>query len=496
LIKRAIRDHYAPDVDEILVEGADAHKAAKTHMKNLMPSHVKKVKSYDDPAHPLFQRYQVETMLSAMHDPQVVLKSGGYLVINQTEALVAIDVNSGRATRERNIEETALKTNLEAAEEIAQQLRQRDLSGLVVIDFIDMESNRNQHQVERKLKDALRNDRARIQVGSISQFGLLEMSRQRLRPSLAESVTNVCPHCNGTGRVRSVESAALQVLRSIEAEALKGKGQDLKVFMNSEIALYIFNHKRDLIAALETRFSISIALEQDNSLIAPDVRFGEQGEAESKHHDNNRDGARRNRRGKSQNDRDRNCNDQPSTPSQDQSEDEDKDTKDQSSHQQGDDGEAGDEDKPRRRRRRGKRGGRRRGRRDGADQQQGDDDQSNLSAIDGADGSTEESSGQDSQPEDAAETTESPSKKPRRSRRKPKETDAEVSESSSDKAEETAPSSDDTAADKPAAKKAKKAKKEALMAYLEAQQIKNTHIIDLDAEDSESDIEYNLEILE
>ena len=448
LVKRAIRDHYAPDVEEILVEGEDAFKAAKTHMKNLMPSHVKKVKAYDDKNQPLFQRYQVETMLSAMHDPQVVLKSGGYLVINQTEALVAIDVNSGKATRERNIEETALKTNLEAAEEIAQQLRQRDLSGLIVIDFIDMENNRNQNQVERKLKDALRNDRARIQVGSISQFGLMEMSRQRLRPSLAESVTNICPHCNGTGRVRSVESAALQVLRNIEAEALKGNGEDLRAFMNSEIALYILNHKRDLVVALEERFSITITLEQDNSLIAPDVRFGEDGLPVSQQQEKPRDNNRRNRRGK-QNQRNKSNT----------AEDADNDSNTDEAQP---DGEASsdDDDKPRRRRRRGKRGGRRRGRRDGADQQNDQQhDQDNSSAEGGA-SSDAENAGQDGQDSE---------QKPRRGRRKKADADVNNDTAMSDASGEAPAASEDKSDDKandqadekPAAKKAKKAKKSA-----------------------------------
>ena len=451
LVKRAIRDHYAPDVEEILVEGEDAHKAAKTHMKNLMPSHVKKVKAYDDKSQPLFQRYQVETMLSAMHDPQVVLKSGGYLVINQTEALVAIDVNSGKATRERNIEETALKTNIEAAEEIAQQLRQRDLSGLIVIDFIDMENNRNQNQVERKLKDALRNDRARIQVGSISQFGLMEMSRQRLRPSLAESVTNICPHCNGTGRVRSVESAALQVLRNIEAEALKGKGEDLRAFMNSEIALYILNHKRDLVAALEERFSITIMLEQDNSLIAPDVRFGEDGVPVSQQQENPRENNRRNRRGK-QNQRQK----------QNTADDTDTDTNAEDAQN---DGEAGseDDDKPRRRRRRGKRGGRRRGRRDDADQQNNDQSQDqNGNASEGGN-SNADASGEAA--DNTATDGQEAEQKPRRGRRK--KADAESTNENADASNNAdavaseQPASSDESADKPAAKKAKKAKKSA-----------------------------------
>jgi ribonuclease E len=212
-------------------------------------------------------------MLTAIYDPEVTLKSGGYIVMNQTEALVAIDVNSGKATRERNIEETALKTNVEAAVEIARQLKLRDLSGLVVIDFIDMEVNRNRNTVERKLKEAMKSDRARVQIGSISQFGLLEMSRQRLRPSLNEAVSDLCPHCHGTGRIRSVESAALAIIHQIEAEAARKSRKKLTVAMAAEVALYILNHKRDLIVDLEARYDMNIVLEQDNSLLPPDIRF-------------------------------------------------------------------------------------------------------------------------------------------------------------------------------------------------------------------------------
>ncbi|GIR97545.1 MAG: hypothetical protein CM15mP100_7650 [Alphaproteobacteria bacterium] len=218
LVKRAIRDIYTNDIDEVLIEGEDSYKVAKSHMKMLIPSHAKRVSKYHGSEH-LFQKYGVEPQLDTIHQGEVTLKSGGYLVINQTEALVAIDVNSGKATRERNIEETALKTNLEAAEEVSRQLKLRDLSGLIVIDFIDMEENRNKSAIERKLKDSLRYDRARIQVGSISHFGLLEMSRQRLRPSLAESVSQTCPHCAGTGRIRSINSSALKILRVVEEEA-------------------------------------------------------------------------------------------------------------------------------------------------------------------------------------------------------------------------------------------------------------------------------------
>jgi len=216
LIKRSIRDLYTRDIDEILVEGEEGYKGAKTFMKMIVPSHAKRVQPYRDPQVPLLHRYQIEAQLDAIHNPTVQLKSGGYIVINQTEALVAIDVNSGRATRERHIEETALKTNLEAADEVARQVRLRDLAGLIVIDFIDMEENRNNHAVERRLKEAMKHDRARIQIGRISAFGLLELSRQRLRPSLAETSTDRCPHCAGTGVVRSTESTALYVLRAIE----------------------------------------------------------------------------------------------------------------------------------------------------------------------------------------------------------------------------------------------------------------------------------------
>mgnify|MGYP000350557167 CR=1 FL=1 len=284
LVKRSIRDLYTSEVDEVLVEGEDAYKEARSQMKMLIPSHVKRVQKYDDPM-PIFQRYQVEQQMDTIHNPQVTLKSGGYLVINQTEALVAIDVNSGRSTRERNIEETALKTNLEAADELARQLRLRDLSGLIVVDFIDMDENRNQQAVERRMKDAMRNDRARIQIGSISHFGLLEMSRQRLRLSFNESITSVCPHCEGTGRVRSVETAALQMLRVVEDEAAKGKMDELRISMNRDVALYILNHKRDTVSALEERFGMHIVILAGDNLIATEhevERIGWQGKKQRK----------------------------------------------------------------------------------------------------------------------------------------------------------------------------------------------------------------------
>jgi ribonuclease E len=273
LIKRAIRDLYARDIEEVLVEGDDAYKAAKNFMRTLMPSHAKRVQLYKDESSHLFHRFQVESQLDAIHNPVVNLRSGGYVVINSTEALVAIDVNSGRATRERNIEETALRTNQEAADEIARQLRLRDLAGLIVIDFIDMEENRNNAAVERRLKDAMRHDRARIQVGRISAFGLLELSRQRLRPSLIEASTEVCRHCRGSGHVRSTESTALHVLRAIEEEGIRNRSTALVVTVPTAVALYILNNKRAALAELEQRHNLRLTVGGDDTLIPPDYRM-------------------------------------------------------------------------------------------------------------------------------------------------------------------------------------------------------------------------------
>src|SRR5579883_2146431 len=273
LIKRSIRDLYTRDIDEVLVEGEEGYKTAKAFMKMLMPSHAKRVQPYRDPAIPLLHRFQVETQIDAIHSPVVQLRSGGYIVINPTEALVAIDVNSGRSTKERNIEETALKTNLEAAEEIARQLRLRDLAGLIVIDFIDMEEHRNQAAVERKLKEAMRFDRARIQLGRISPFGLLELSRQRLRPSLLEASTQPCPHCNGTGHIRSIESTALHVLRAIEEEGMRRRSAEISVAVPTAVALYILNNKRDTLVHSEARYGFRVTLGSDDTLIPPAFRL-------------------------------------------------------------------------------------------------------------------------------------------------------------------------------------------------------------------------------
>jgi ribonuclease E len=265
LVKRSIRDLYNKDIDEILVAGEDACTEAKEFMRMLMPSHAKNVKPYRE-ALPIFTRHGIESQLDAMFTPVMQLRSGGYIVLNQAEALVAIDVNSGRATREHHIEDTALKTNLEAAEEIARQLRLRDLAGLIVIDFIDMDEKRNNRAVERRLKECLRHDRARIQVGHISHFGLLEMSRQRIRSSVLESSTDKCPHCGGTGHVRSVSSVALQLLRALEEMLLKGATHNLTVRTRSDIALYLLNNKRAHLRTLEERFRIAIMVNADATI--------------------------------------------------------------------------------------------------------------------------------------------------------------------------------------------------------------------------------------
>ena len=272
LIKRSIRDVYGRDIDEVMVEGDGAFQQAREFMRMLMPSHANKVRMHRD-AVPLFARHNVDAQLDAMHSPVVQLRSGGYIVINQTEALVAIDVNSGRATRDRHIEDTALRTNMEAADEIARQLRLRDLAGLIVIDFIDMESNRNNAMVERRIKESLRHDRARIQVGRISHFGLLEMSRQRLRPSIAEQTFITCPHCLGRGTIRGVESSALQVLRAIEEEGAKRRAAEINVHVASEVALWLLNRKRDRLSEIEARFGMSVFLQPDEKLMGPALRI-------------------------------------------------------------------------------------------------------------------------------------------------------------------------------------------------------------------------------
>jgi ribonuclease E len=281
LIKRAIRDVYNREIDQVLVEGRGGFDAAHRFMSMLMPSHAAKVVEYEGSV-PLFQRFGVEDQLEAMYQPVVQLKSGGYLVINPTEALVSIDINSGRSTREYGIEETATKTNLEAADEIGRQLRLRDMAGLVVIDFIDMENGSNVRKVEKAMKEALKNDRARVQIGRISSFGLMEMSRQRLRTGILEASTHICPMCEGTGMVRSVSSAALAALRALEAEALRGRHSDLVLRASEEVAVYLLNRKRIELAELEELYGVTIITRPDDSLIGPNFEIDAGGPPPSK----------------------------------------------------------------------------------------------------------------------------------------------------------------------------------------------------------------------
>jgi len=443
LIKRAIRDLYNRDMDEILVEGEDGYKAAKDFMKSLMPSHARKVKLYKDETVPLFQRHQVERQLDTMHSMTVQLKSGGYIVINPTEALVSIDVNSGRATKERHIEETALRTNVEAADEVARQLRLRDLAGLIVIDFIDMEESRHNREVERRLKDAMRNDRARIQLGRISPFGLLEMSRQRLRPSLVESSTITCPHCVGSGRVRSTESSALQILRTLEEEGVRRAGGRLVVAAPTNIALFILNQKRDRLIEIEQRYGFRIDVEHSDSLVPPHFELkrvgdepaeedgAEAGDAQSGAKDEERKRRRRRRSRR----KDEETAGEETEVAAEEAESEEVDATA---------GEDGDEQR-KSRRRRGKRGGRRRSRRrkdaaaEGEESQEEvqadvqdearDDDGALAAADETGDGDNlEEAAPEESETEDApaeaaegaAEDDAAPKRPRRRSRRKPK----------------------------------------------------------------------------
>ncbi len=362
LIKRSIRDLYSRDMDEVLVEGEAGYRAGKDFMRALTPSHARKVKQYKDPTVPLFHKFKVESQIDAIHSLTVHLKSGGYIVINSTEALVAIDVNSGKATRERHIEGTALRTNVEAAEEIARQLRLRDLAGLVVIDFIDMEQSRNNREVERKLRDAMRSDRARIQLGRISPFGLLELSRQRLRPSLFESSTDMCPRCGGTGHVRSIASSGLNILRAIGEEGLRRREGELRVSMPTAVALHVLNQLRDRLIDIERRYDFKVHIETNDDLVPPQFRLNRLGEAGAMEPEESRapdeDGGRKRRR----------------RPRRRKAEDEERAVEFAPDEAEPAEAEAAgaageeqpeDEDFKKSRRRRGKRGGRRRSRRRG-----------------------------------------------------------------------------------------------------------------------------------
>ena len=404
LIKRAIRDIYNREIEEVIVEGEHGYKSAKEFMKLLMPSHARRVKPYSDPV-PLFQRYGAEDQLKAMYDPVVQLKSGGYLVINPTEALVSIDINSGRSTKEHGIEQTAVATNLEAAREIARQLRLRDMAGLVVIDFIDMEHNSNIRKVEKAMKEALKNDRARIQVGRISGFGLMEMSRQRLRTGVLEATTRECPHCDGSGLVRTASSAGLSALRLIEDEAAKGRGTIITLGASTEAAIYLLNTKRADLQEIESRYGVSvevvpegenegakmsvsssgprpvnaprfepIVIEEDEDDI---VEIEDEQDDERDDGDEGRGKKRRRRRGGRGRNKTRDNGDETEADTVEPSDEDAGETEGDAEDARGDDE---GEDRPKKRRRRGgrRRGGRGRGNREegeGADTEVGDEDQ-------------------------------------------------------------------------------------------------------------------------
>ncbi len=444
LVKRAIRDIYHREIEEVIVEGEHGYRAARDFMKLLMPSHVKRVKHYADPV-PLYQRYGAEDQLSAMYDPEVQLKSGGYIVINPTEALVSIDINSGRSTKEHGIEATALNTNLEAAREIARQLRLRDMAGLVVIDFIDMEYNSNVRKVEKAMKDALKNDRARIQVGRISSFGLMEMSRQRLRTGVLEATTRGCPHCDGTGLVRTASSAGLSALRMIEEEAAKGRGSVISLYASTEATIYLLNAKRADLAEIDGRYGVRVEVlpegenegakmrvassgprpefvpkfepiaieEDDDDEIIEDEEF--EAEERGSEDDEGRDKPRRKRRRRGGRERDergdeapRSGNDAEATEATEPA-DGDDEGEEGEDEQRAEDGSEG----PRKRRRRGRR---RRGGRGRNGQDEG--------SAEGEAG--EESAGSEGEDVEVEPVAEEPAAKPKRSRRKKAEPEAEA----------------------------------------------------------------------
>ena len=451
LIKRSIRDLYNKEISEVQVSGEEAYREAKDFMRMIMPSHAKNVQPYRE-EQPIFSRHGVEQQLDSMFSPQVTLPSGGYLVINPTEALVSVDVNSGKATKEHNIEDTALQTNLEAAAELARQLRLRDMAGLVVIDFIDMEEKRNIRAVERKLKDSLKTDRARIQVGRISHFGLLEMSRQRIRFGVLESSTITCPVCTGTGLVRSVDSLALMVMRAIEDQVMRKQGQSINVKVPTEVALYLLNAKRSQILVLEQRFGLAIAITADSHLLGDQFTIEkgdpyetsvarqtnhvkvdsapilidideddteekeEKDETQEEERSSRRRGKRR-RRGGRDRDRDNQASEAASADGETRSDEKDED---------------GDDDQPKKRRRRGRRGGRRNRRNqdenvqasenaseNGDEEASSTDAKAEVPAMDAEAAAAIESSPSVSEGEKSeVAAEEKPKKRPRRSRKK------------------------------------------------------------------------------
>ncbi len=450
VIKRALRDIYDRDIDEVLVEGDEAYKMAKTLMRTMIPSHAKRVQPYEDETIPLFNRYQVDQQLDEIHDPVVQLKSGGYLVINPTEALVAIDVNSGRATRERNVEQTAYRTNLEAADEVARQLKLRDLAGLIVIDFIDMDVSRNNHAVERKLKEAMKSDRARVQIGRISPFGLLELSRQRLRPSIHEAHTQTCPVCQGAGFVRSTASTAMSILRELEEEGLRNRAKDVTVTAQNDIALYLLNQKRDALREIEERHELRVIViaDPEQAVSEYDVDFtrseNEDDEKEEKSTRGKRGGRetrdddapkRRRRRGRKRSDDDSDSND-----ADDESENET-----ESNDEQDDTDEEG---RKRGGRRRGRRGGRRRrrGNSDGDDQEKNEETSSDEEETSGSDEDSD-SDGDSGDRDDSEETGGRRRRRRRRGRRGRGRSEDNETEANEDSQESESRSGNDDAND-------------------------------------------------
>ena len=513
LVKRAIRDLYDKDIETVLVQGEEAYKDAKSFIRMLMPSHASKVQAYRGDI-PLFQEHRAEGQLEAIYDSQVQLKSGGYLVIHQTEALVAIDVNSGRSTRERNIEATALKTNIEAADEAARQMRLRDLAGLIVIDFIDMEESKNVRVIEKRMKDALKRDRARLQMGKISQFGLMEISRQRRRTSLLEGSTKVCPTCKGAGFVRSTESAALVALRALEEEGAKDRADRVRLTVPTEVALYLLNEKRDNVLAIEARSAMRVVIGADPEMtppeckvemleakgadsprrpepavVTPDAEPEEdfvdipdededddetENEAPARDEGESESGGGRRRRRRRRGGRGQNGDREPAPrPDADSTGDDDSDDSESDSASSSDQSDSDDDGQPKKRRRRGRRGGRGRRRRgqggesgneqgdaQSSNDESGEDEQAAAAAADGSDALSVVEPTAEDLPKSEAE----PKKRTRPSRRKKAEAEADAqpeakAESAPAEAEATpeAPVADEAAAeDKPKPKRSRR----------------------------------------
>ncbi|MBT3400623.1 MAG: Rne/Rng family ribonuclease [Rhodospirillaceae bacterium] len=412
VIKRALRDLYDRDIDEVLVEGDEAYKAAKALMRTMIPSHAKRVQKYEDTEIPLLSRYQIDQQLDAIHEPIVQLKSGGYIVINPTEALVAIDVNSGRSTRERNVEQTAYRTNLEAADEVARQLRLRDLAGLIVIDFIDMDVSRNNHAVERRMKDAMKSDRARIQIGRISAFGLLELSRQRLRPSLLEAHAQMCPVCNGSGFMRSTESISMSILRELEEEGGRKRAKEVTVKTQTDIALYLLNQKRTSLQDLEERYGFRVLVMADSALAATEYEIthirhdGVEG-VSSKDETVREENAPKRRRSRG---RRRGSEDADNSEDEEKTEGDEK-TADSSAEEREQSDDEDDEGRKRNGRRRGRRGGRRRRK---ADSDGETEQETTTDAEESSDSDSEAGTNEEQTDEDGEDSTRRRRRRPRR----------------------------------------------------------------------------------